>query len=262
MLFSKFDRILIIFVIIIFGTIAAFSINVDQTRPYHDARQMAIGTESIMSDINTLLPKYGGTGIAKCMATGMTIKWNSGTNSWYCDVDNTGVTGNGSMFYLTKWSGSSSIGASLIFDNGTSVGVGTTIPLEKFQVSTGNNSNLAIGSGVGGATTISAYNNTATANTPLEIRASQTTFTQGNVRAIGDICTDAGGGKCLSTSGGTKAHIRQTAGLSSGGSCSNRCAAIGGEAIVTILCSNNGTAYNPVLNLDPTCVVCQCLVNE
>ena len=47
-----------------------------------------------------------------------------------------------------------------------------------------------------GAVTISSTNDTNTANAPLEIRASQTVFT------MGDVCTTAGGiVKCLSTSG-------------------------------------------------------------
>jgi hypothetical protein len=39
-----------------------------------------------------------------------------------------GITGSGTTNYISKWSGSSSLTNSLIFDNGTNVGIGTTSP--------------------------------------------------------------------------------------------------------------------------------------
>tara|TARA_Y100000385_G_scaffold48784_1_gene45249 strand:+ start:230 stop:3559 length:3330 start_codon:yes stop_codon:yes gene_type:complete len=44
------------------------------------------------------------------------------------------VTGTGTTNYLSKFTGSSAIGDSLVFDNGTNVGIGTTAPAYKLQV--------------------------------------------------------------------------------------------------------------------------------
>lgn len=45
-----------------------------------------------------------------------------------------GVDGSGTANYITKWSNTSTIGSSLIYDNGTNVGVGTTSPQGKLAV--------------------------------------------------------------------------------------------------------------------------------
>jgi hypothetical protein len=48
---------------------------------------------------------------------------------------NTGTTtGSGTTNYISKWSGTTSQANSLIYDNGTNVGIGTTSPTEKLQV--------------------------------------------------------------------------------------------------------------------------------
>ena len=56
------------------------------------------------------------------------------------------ITGTGTTNYLSKFTGSGTLGNSLIYDNGTYVGIGTTAPSEKLQV-LGNirltNNNLA-----------------------------------------------------------------------------------------------------------------------
>ena len=46
-----------------------------------------------------------------------------------------GVTGNGTTNYLPKWTGSTGLGDSLIYDNGTNVGIGTSSPTTKLEVS-------------------------------------------------------------------------------------------------------------------------------
>lgn len=51
-----------------------------------------------------------------------------------------GITGSGTTNYITKWTSSSAVGNSLIYDNGTNVGIGTTSPQAKFDVS-GNDAN-------------------------------------------------------------------------------------------------------------------------
>ncbi len=44
------------------------------------------------------------------------------------------ITGGGTTNYLSKWTGASALGDSLVFDNGTNVGIGTTSPAQKLQV--------------------------------------------------------------------------------------------------------------------------------
>jgi hypothetical protein len=57
-----------------------------------------------------------------------------------------GVTGSGSQNYLAKWTGSTTLGNSTIYDTGTNVGIGKTNPTQKLDVA-GNinfNSNQAL----------------------------------------------------------------------------------------------------------------------
>ena len=46
------------------------------------------------------------------------------------------VLGSGTSSYLPKFTGTSTIGNSIVYDDGTSVGVGTIVPLQKFDVTT------------------------------------------------------------------------------------------------------------------------------
>jgi hypothetical protein len=84
------------------------------------------------------------------------------------------VTGTGSTNYIPKFTGTSALGNSQIFDNGTNVGIGTSSPAEKLEVSgntrikgesiLGSTSGLAIirgdnlNAGTGGAIQISSSN--------------------------------------------------------------------------------------------------------
>ncbi len=57
-----------------------------------------------------------------------------------CGTDETssGVGGSGTTNYLAKFSGATSIGNSLVYDNGTNVGIGTTSPSQKLSVEGGH----------------------------------------------------------------------------------------------------------------------------
>jgi hypothetical protein len=59
------------------------------------------------------------------------------------------VTGTGTTNYISKWTSSTAIGNSQIFDNGTSMGIGTTSPSNKVDIFTTNRTALtAVGSGL------------------------------------------------------------------------------------------------------------------
>ncbi|VVB76241.1 Uncharacterised protein [uncultured archaeon] len=180
-LFGEFDKILLLFFIVVLGTIFAFSFNVDVTKSYHDARQIAIGTESILGDNNALLAKYGGTGVVTCL-DGNVLVWSSSANSWKCgknlmsltDVNNIVVAASGGTGLIScqdgnvlKWSGAQS--KWVCGDNASSgvLGTGTTNKIAKW----------------------------AAQNTIGDSQISDDGIT---VRVVGDICTSAGGGKCLS----------------------------------------------------------------
>jgi hypothetical protein len=81
------------------------------------------------------------------------------------------VTGTGTTNYLPKFTGASTIGNSLLFDNGTNVGLGTIIPLAKFHIegsgSTYTNPNL---SDVPGIYIYNTNSSITTANTFLSLR--------------------------------------------------------------------------------------------
>jgi hypothetical protein len=55
-----------------------------------------------------------------------------------------GLTGAGTTNYIPKWSGSSNLTNSLIFDNGTNVGIGTASPTNKLHIRGGNNNTLFV----------------------------------------------------------------------------------------------------------------------
>jgi len=67
--------------------------------------------------------KTGGTSSQFLMADGSVSTGSGGT-----------VTGTGTTNYISKFTGSSAIGNSLIYDNGTNIGIGTTSPSQKLHV--------------------------------------------------------------------------------------------------------------------------------
>jgi len=76
------------------------------------------------------LIKSGGTSSQYLMADGST---STLTNP---------ITGTGTTNYLPKFTGASALGDSLVFDNGTNVGIGTPIPNNKLQISALDLSNI------------------------------------------------------------------------------------------------------------------------
>jgi hypothetical protein len=136
-----------------------------------------------------------------------------------------GVSGSGTTNYVPKWTGSTALGNSLIFDNGTNVGIGTTSPSAILDVnasngeirSTGTSTNYTqynafITSGVnmriGAFATNNGYLGTTT-NHPFTIETNNTQrarfFANGNL-LIGSGTTD--GGYRLDVSG--TARVRES----------------------------------------------------
>jgi hypothetical protein len=87
----------------------------------------------------------GGGGITSINnMTGPTISITAGSGISISNAANTvtitntggagGLSGSGSTNYVSKWTGSTSLGNSIIYDNGGNVGIGTTNPGQKLDV--------------------------------------------------------------------------------------------------------------------------------
>ena len=141
----------------------------------------------------------------------------------------TGLSGSGTTNYVAKFTGTSSIGNSVIFDNGTNVGIGTASPNEKLSVIgaiyAGNGmivqgySAAAAGSGLNvemgvtaGYTQFNSYNRTSSAYGQFRIDGSTLLLNVGSGGSVG-INTTSPTYK-LDTIGA----IRATAGFQFGGS--------------------------------------------
>mgnify|MGYP006275198735 CR=1 FL=1 len=59
---------------------------------------------------------------------------STATGTDWVDISSLGVDGTGTTNYITKWLDSNTITNSLLFDNGTNVGIGTSSPAQKLQV--------------------------------------------------------------------------------------------------------------------------------
>lgn len=109
---------------------------------------------------------------------------------------NAKVGGTGTINYLSKFTGSTSIGDSQIFDNGTNVGIGTTVPAFKLQVNGGDSSfnGVRVGRGLSGDSTNTAVGAGAlssitvgTDNVALGYFALSSATLSGNNIAIGSV---------------------------------------------------------------------------
>jgi hypothetical protein len=74
----------------------------------------------------------------------LTLPTVAGTNGYFLQTDGNGVTswaaipagltGSGTANYIPKWTGSSALGNSTIYDNGTTVGINTTSPSASYEL--------------------------------------------------------------------------------------------------------------------------------
>ncbi len=88
-----------------------------------------LGTPSFRSDTLVNLPAAGETGRMFISTDTFAFYRDNGTGWDLIGGPGIGtVTGSGTTNYLPKWTGSTALGNSLIYDNGTSVGIGTASP--------------------------------------------------------------------------------------------------------------------------------------
>jgi hypothetical protein len=68
----------------------------------------------------------------------------SGTLTWTTITGAGGVTGSGTDNYIPRWNGTTALENSIIFDDGTNVGIGTTMPTAKLQITDSNGTESTI----------------------------------------------------------------------------------------------------------------------
>ncbi len=71
------------------------------------------------------------TSISACTGSGDKVLWDSGNNRFTCGSDASGsgtLTGSGTTNYISKWSGSTSLGNSLLYDSGARIGIQDASP--------------------------------------------------------------------------------------------------------------------------------------
>ena len=116
---------------------------------------------------------------------------SGGTSSQYLMADGSvstlsnPITGTGTTNFLPKFTGGSTLGNSLIFDNGTNVGIGTTSPISKLHVN--GDMRTVLTSGVGGDTLIAAINGVSNGyliNVDTSNNITHTWHTGGNIPSM------------------------------------------------------------------------------
>jgi hypothetical protein len=83
---------------------------------------------------NYTLSGLGGVPTSRTLTINGTSFDLSADRSWTISG---GVTGSGTTNYIPKWTSSSALGNSLVYDDGTSVGIGTVSPSEKLEINGG-----------------------------------------------------------------------------------------------------------------------------
>lgn len=113
----------------------------------------------------------------------------------------------GTTNYVSKFTGAFTLGNSLIYDNGTNVGIGTTSPTNKFVVSDGGNLGLEINPNYSGESYIAVYNRGTSAYGNLNLEAANIYFRTGTSPAIKGIVNSSGNFGIGTTSPSTKLHV-------------------------------------------------------
>ena len=122
---------------------------------------------------------------------------STGTRKYLSQINGTAPTwealpasvgGSGTTNYVSKWTASTTLGNSLIYDNGTNVGIGTPSPAYKFVVSNSSTVGLEFDPGtiVSGTNRLLSYNRATSAYVNYEILASNIILTPSSNVGIGN----------------------------------------------------------------------------
>lgn len=77
------------------------------------------------------------TGLLVYQTDGSAGYWYYNGTTWV-QIGSGTTGGTGIANYVTKWTGTSTLGTSVLYDNGTNVGIGTTSPAQKLHINGGN----------------------------------------------------------------------------------------------------------------------------
>lgn len=82
---------------------------------------------------------------ANSAGTSGQILSSTGTGTaWIAAPSGGGVSGSGTTNYVTKWTSGSAVGNSVMYDNGTNVGIGTTAPTAKLHIDSADDNAYAL----------------------------------------------------------------------------------------------------------------------
>lgn len=90
------------------------------------------GSAKVLNQYENVNTTYGGSKAMKAQSKWYTM--DDVLETVEANIPGGGISGSGTTNYVTKFTGSEEVGNSQIFDNGTSVGIGTSTPSTKFQV--------------------------------------------------------------------------------------------------------------------------------
>jgi hypothetical protein len=97
----------------------------------------------------------------------------------------------GTASYVAKFTGTNVVGNSLIYDNGTNVGIGTTSPADRLEVYGATNKNVKIGTAAGGLDTSSYNPDISTLGGIIGFQTGITTDYRGSIYAYADASSNA-----------------------------------------------------------------------
>ena len=123
-------------------------------------------------------------------------------NKGYVDSANAlRTSGSGTTNYIPKWTSTTDLGNSQIFDNGTNVGIGTTSPSNRFVVSNAGASGFEINptGGVNSGVLLQAYNRTTSAYVHQSYYATAHTFNVGTAAATRALDITSAGNALIGT---------------------------------------------------------------
>jgi len=108
--------------------------------------RFVVGGSNFYSDKDDITHKYVGLRVWDLTvgSNGTPFVWNGA--SWISE-NTLGISGSGTINYISKFTSSNIISNSQIFDNGTNVGIGTTTPTNKLSVSGNVSASNFIGNG-------------------------------------------------------------------------------------------------------------------
>ncbi|VVB75139.1 Uncharacterised protein [uncultured archaeon] len=221
MILSKFDRVAILFALILIGLVFVSAGVLNTARPSHQLSTIGVGSSTI-ADNNIILATYGGTGVNGCTGDGNILYWNNTSKTWTCG-SNANISGapsgaslsGGIANTITKWLTSTTIGNSIITDDGTAI---TLAGKSAIKLILDHNAVIKIGSaylngGTGSGTNYAHFSNNAWFNGTAWTGTAPGALIQLANQGIAFFITDAAGNPTPTVTIGSTGILSATKGL-------------------------------------------------